>query len=171
MQNADGILIHSSRIILSQRDFIHRTIGHSLVCIRMLSSGIKLDCTLTRCLKWVIQQRPGWVLLTFLQRNNKTLVRPLDCSSLLHNAHRKAQGDIEGVQQFSEGESFCSIDVDYVGDNSVRAGPAHPPSQDFAAYDSAPPSWIYPALTPDSELVIMIPSEVQVTRTTVISTL
>ena len=63
MQNADVILIHSFLIILSQRAFIRRTLGHSLVRIRMLDSGIKLDCTLAHCLKWAMQQRPGWVHL------------------------------------------------------------------------------------------------------------
>ena len=93
MQNIDVILIHSSLILLSQRAFIRRTLGHSLVRIRMLDSGIRIDCALAHCLKWAIQQRPGWVLTTFLQKNNKTLVRPLDYSSLLLSAaHRHAQG-------------------------------------------------------------------------------
>ena len=56
MQNADVVLIHSSLIILSQRTFIRQTLGHSLVHIRMLGPGIKLDRTLAHSLKWVIQQ-------------------------------------------------------------------------------------------------------------------
>ena len=89
MQNADVILIHSSLIVLSQRAFIRRTLGHSLVRINMLDSGIKIDCTMAHCLKWAIPQRPGWVLITFLQKNNKTLMRPLDYSSLLHTCIAK----------------------------------------------------------------------------------
>ena len=46
MQNADDTLIHSSLVVLSQRAFIRRTLGHSLVRINMLDSGIKVDCTL-----------------------------------------------------------------------------------------------------------------------------
>ena len=89
MQNADVILIHGSLSILSQRTFIRRTLGHSLVCIRMLDSGIRLDCTLAHCLMWAMQQRPGWVLITFLQNNNETPVQPMDYSSLQHIAKNK----------------------------------------------------------------------------------
>ena len=93
MQNADVTLIHSSLIVLSQGASTLRTLGHSLARINMLDSGIKIDCTLAHCLKWVIQQRPGWVRITFLQKNNKTLVQPLDYSSLLHIAKHKVSND------------------------------------------------------------------------------
>ena len=89
MQNADVILIHSSLIVLSQRDFIRQPLGRTLVCINMLDSSIKMDCTLAHCLKWAIQQQPGWVLITFLQKNTQTLVHPLDYISLLHTAKHK----------------------------------------------------------------------------------
>ena len=89
MQNADVILVHSSLVILSQRAFLGQTLGNSVVRIRMLDSDIRLDCTLAHCLKWAIQQRSGWVLITFLQKNNKALVRPLDYSSLLHISKHK----------------------------------------------------------------------------------
>ena len=56
-----------------------------------------------------------------------------------------------------------------MGDNSARAGSAYPLSRHFAACDSASQQGF--TLTPDSELVIKIPSEVQVTGITVTSTL
>ena len=86
MQNGDAVLIHSPPITPLERTFIRRTLGHSPVRIKMLDSGIKLDCTLAHCLKWVMQQQPGWVLITFLQKNNKTLVRPLDYTAAYHQA-------------------------------------------------------------------------------------
>ena len=96
MQNADVKLIHSSLIILSQATSLHQAsaralsgsyqdagLGHQT----RLHTGSLAHCL--KCLtsdKWAIQQGPVWVLITFLQKNNKALVRSLDYSSLLHIA-------------------------------------------------------------------------------------
>ena len=50
METADAMLVHSSIIIHSQPAYIRRPRGHSYGRIRMLNSGIGMDCTLAHCL-------------------------------------------------------------------------------------------------------------------------
>ena len=163
MQSGDVVLIHSSLIILSQRTYIKRTLGHSIVRISMLGSGIKLDCTLAHCLKWVIQQRPGWVLITFLQKNNKTLVRPLDYSTLLHIAKHKASNSY-----LKENLSVEQMWIMWAISRRELALPIHQVNISQLTTVLRHRGF---TLTPDSELVIKIPGDVQTTRMTVISTL
>ena len=145
MQNADVVLIHRSLIIL----FIRRTLGHSLVRIKMLDSGIRLDCTMAHCLKWVIQQRPGWVLITFLQKNNKTLVRPLDYSSLLHIAKHKVS-----IKYLKDNLSVEQTWIMWAISRRELALPIH---QVNISQLTTVLRHRGNTLTPDSELVIKIP--------------
>ena len=53
-----------------------------------------MDCSMPHCLKWFIQQQPVWVLLSFLQKPHKTLMRLHNYSILLHITKHKDQSAV-----------------------------------------------------------------------------
>lgn len=164
LETAANILIHSSLRILSPRTHIQQTLGNSIVHCYMLGQGMdNKQYTLCQSLRWAIKQPPGWVSITFIQQVHKTMQRSFEYTDLLDIARCKVSTD-----WMKDKLSVEHVWIIWAFSRRELALPIHRMNINQLTTVLRNRGF---TLTADRELAIRIPSEVQATSMTAISTL